>query len=233
MHVQASTPRSTFRQAVINLFLRGVSQKWVVLARHIKYLAAQEILEYLCVHVCVGFCSARWVRFFLNDNKTSARKVSTITRKYSQAVLRKLFVSEFDAGVPQTKAKASGSVCEDEWMNEAIILLMLYSGVHTGVALVQWWASCSSFSYTHAVGFVDFGRTDVVAQRGHSASPALISGWKVTAVFLSGESLNRNRWSLLPETLAWVLWNQPFTRDCTVFLHDSEGIWISHYDAAE
>lgn len=45
----------------------------------------------------------------------------------------------------------------------------------------------SSSCYPHTAGLVDVGWTDVVTQRERSATPALISGWKVTAVFLSGE----------------------------------------------
>lgn len=69
-------------------------------------------------------------------------------------------------------------------MNEAIMLMMLYSGPCVVTQESQpstAGASCSSFSYTHTAGLVDFGRTDVVTQRERSASLALISGWKVTA----------------------------------------------------
>lgn len=70
-------------------------------------------------------------------------------------------------------------------MNEGVLFPLFWTlCVRTGVAAVHRRAPVPPSVTLTQRGFVDFGRTDVVAQRERCASFALISGWKVTAVFL-------------------------------------------------
>lgn len=161
----------------------------------------------ICVCVCgltvlfLFWLAARRMNFSSQNNTMSARAVSTIRKSICEETF---FAHESGARFRSKRRKKEA--CESirgEWMNEAIMLITLYSG---HCALTQESQSSAARPPVPPLvtltqrGLLTLVRTDVVAQRGRSASLALISGWKVTAVFLSGEKPNRNRWSPLPET---------------------------------
>lgn len=154
------------------------------------------------------------------NNTRPSRKVSPIT-KVLGTWLRKLLLLEetpqsgaFQAGQNNTNACESACVKMTKWMNEAIMPMMLYSE-HCVVTQESQSFSArppySSFGYSCTAGLVDFGRTDVVAQWGCSAS---FQGGKSLLPFLSREWPNRNSQPRLKETQ--ISQNKPFTEDTSV-----------------
>lgn len=169
----------------------------------------------MCVWALIGlflfWWAARWVNFFLKEQHNECQRSFNNHSEVFASDFRKLFCLNFpDAGNTtnlalkpgQNKVKACGSVFGrmDEWMKPLCLWCSILGVVWSHrsrrrpppgppvpplVTSTQWaLLTLVGLTLSHS------GSTE--------ARSPLISGWKVTAVFLSREKPNRHRWSPPP-----------------------------------